>query len=290
MDIIDLALYVDNTLIVSDTHIGYEEALNKQGILIPRFQFKEIIKRLEKIFSILKENDKKVEKIIVNGDIKHEFGTISEQEWRHTLQLLDFLAKHCKEVILIKGNHDKIIGPIASKRNVKVVEHYIIAEQSDAGGPQIITKRLMSNSTRKINKKVSLKELSIKKIKKNDKNSSPSVLLIKGNKNQKILVMHGDKLPNDRLLKDIDVIIIGHEHPAVSISDWPRVELVKCFLKGKYKGKELIAQPSFNLVAEGTDVLKEKLLSPFLQQNIDDFEVYAVEDKVYNFGKVRDLR
>ena len=63
--------------------------------------------------------------IIINGDIKHEFGTISEQEWRHTLRLLDFLSRYCDEVILIKGNHDMILGPIAKKRNVKVLEYYV---------------------------------------------------------------------------------------------------------------------------------------------------------------------
>ncbi len=261
MEIIDLALYVDNVLIIADVHIGYEEALNKQGVLIPRFQFKEVIKGLEKIFFKLKKEDKKVDKVIVNGDLKHEFGTISEQEWRHTLQLLDFLAKHCNEVVLIKGNHDKILGPIAKKRNVKVMDYYIIKNKESI-------KKLSLN-------KKSLKELSIKK--------EP----LKNNK--KILVIHGDKLPNDKLLKDIDTIIIGHEHPAVSIADWPRAELVKCFLKGKYKRKELIVQPSFNLVQDGTDVLKEKLLSPFLK-NIANFEVFVVEDKVYDFGKIKNLR
>lgn len=259
MEIVDLALYVDNILIIADVHLGYEEALNKQGVLIPRFQFKEVIKRLEKIFSILKQ--KKVDKVIINGDVKHEFGTISEQEWRHTLQLLDFLAKHCNEVILIKGNHDKILGPIAKKRNVKVVDYYIIK-----------------------NKK------SIESLKKsNNKKSGLSVLLKKGHKNQKILVIHGDKLPDSKLLGDIDAIVIGHEHPAVSISDFPRVELVKCFLKGKYKRKDLIVLPSFNLVSEGTDILKERLLSPFLKQRLDEFEVIVIADKAYNFGKVKDL-
>ena len=284
MEIIDLALYADNVLIVADTHIGYEEALNKQGILIPRFQFKEIIKRLEKIFSILKKNNKKIDSIIINGDIKHEFGTISEQEWRHTLQLLDFLARHCKEIILIKGNHDTILGPIAKKRDVKVIDYYVIAEQSEK--EKMINNEVKSKFTKKINKKSPLKELSILK-----NNGSP-VLFKKKYQKRNILVMHGDKLPNDKILNDknIKTIIIAHEHPAVSISDWPRVELVKCFLKGKYKGKELIVMPSFNLVSEGTDILKEKLLSPFLQQNLNDFEVYVVEDKVYDFGKVKDLR
>jgi len=169
MEMIDLALYTDNILIIADTHIGYEEALNKQGILIPRFQFKEIIKRLEHIFAVLK--NKRIDKIIINGDVKHEFGTISEQEWRHTLQLLDFLSKHCKEIILIKGNHDTILGPIAKKRKVKVIDNYII----------------------EINKKRSLKKLSIIK-----KSGSSVLFKKKDTKNYKILVIHGDKLPNDK--------------------------------------------------------------------------------------------
>ena len=229
IEIIDLALYLKkkDILILADTHIGYEEALNKQGVLIPRFQFNEIIQRLEGIIGT-----KKFKKIIINGDIKHEFGTISEQEWRHTLRLLDFLKKHCDEIVLIKGNHDKILGPIAKKRNVKVKDHEIIGD---------------------------------------------------------ILVMHGDKL-DDKLIKKVKKIIIGHEHPAVSLRDGPRIEKFKCFLKGKFKRKVLIVQPSFNLVTEGTDIITEKLLSPFLQKDLANFEVFIVSDKVYGFGKLKNLQ
>ena len=51
IEIIDLALYLkkEKILIISDLHLGYEEALNKQGYLIPRFQFEEIIKKLKSI-------------------------------------------------------------------------------------------------------------------------------------------------------------------------------------------------------------------------------------------------
>src|SRR3989344_2846613 len=124
IELIDLAIYTNKTLILTDFHIGYEEALNKQGLMVPRFQFQEIMERLEKIFSRLK--NKSVERIIVNGDLKHEFGTISEQEWRHTLKLLDYFGQHCREIILIKGNHDTILGPIAKKRNVRVLDHFVI--------------------------------------------------------------------------------------------------------------------------------------------------------------------
>ena len=259
IEIVDLGLYFDGNLVFSDFHIGYEEALNKKGVLVPRFQFESIIKRLDKIFLKLKK--KKIDKVIINGDIKHEFGTISEQEWRHTLRLIDYLLKKCDEVVLIKGNHDTILGPIAEKRNVKVLDYYLI------------------------NKKI----FNIKK--SQIKNKSLLKIPLKNLKNKKnILIIHGDKIPDKDLLKKTDTIIIGHEHPAVSIKEGPRVEVFKCFLKGKFQRKNLIVQPSFNMVTEGTDVIKEELLSPFLKQNLDDFEVFLVADKVYNFRKLGRLR
>ena len=44
------ALYLrkQRTLVIGDTHIGYEEMLQKQGYLIPQAQFKNIIIELEK--------------------------------------------------------------------------------------------------------------------------------------------------------------------------------------------------------------------------------------------------
>ena len=84
-------------------------------------------------------------------------------------------------------------------------------------------------------------------------------------------------------------MIIGHEHPAIGLRDKGRVEKYKCFFKGKYKDKILIVIPSFNMLTEGTDILKEKLLSPFLQQKLDDFEIFIVGKEVLYFGKVKNL-
>ena len=47
--------------------------------------------------------------------------------------------------------------------------------------------------------------------------------------------------------------------------------------------------PSFNPLTEGSDVTRERFLSPYLKQGITEFQVYVVEDKVYSFGKVKDL-
>jgi len=226
--IIDLGLYLkkEKVLILGDFHIGFEEALEKQGTLIPRMQFEKTIKRLEKILKKVKP-----ETIVINGDLKHEFGKISEQEWADSLKLIDFLEKHCKQVVLVKGNHDTILDPIALEKKLKVVESVEFGE---------------------------------------------------------VQVIHGHKVPVNLTGR---VIIIGHEHPAVTLSDDITQEKFKCFLKGKFQDKTLIVMPSFNLVTIGTDVLREKTISPFLQQDLSDFEcwVIAKPNETLYFGKLRNL-
>ncbi|MEK6957803.1 MAG: metallophosphoesterase [archaeon] len=228
IEIIDLALFLtaDKLLAITDLQLGYEGMLNSQGVFVPRLNFEEIKRRLaDKIFP----HAKGAEKILVNGDLKHEFGEISRQEWREVAELIELLKAHCKEVIIVKGNHDAILEPIAKSMGVKVVEHYF-AEKS------------------------------------------------------KTLFIHGHKEPSNELLKGAETIIIGHEHPAVSIKDGVKSETYKCFLRGKYKGKTLIVMPSLNFISMGSDITKEKILSPLIG-NIDEFEVFAVEDKVYYMGK-----
>lgn len=227
LEIIDLGLYIKKKVLVfADFHIGFEESMNKRGILVPRLQFKDIMQRLENILKKVRP-----EIIVINGDIKHEFGKISDQEWRETLKLIDFLAKHCKNLILTRGNHDKILGSIAEKRNIKILDYFEFED---------------------------------------------------------FLITHGDIIPED--ISRYKTIIIGHEHPAFSVNEGGRTEKFKCFLAGKYKSKNLIVQPSFNSVTEGTDVLEEKTLSPFLKQDLADFEVYVVADRVYDFGKLKNFR
>ena len=62
--------------------------------------------------------------------------------------------------------------------------------------------------------------------------------------------MHGDKLPDDKNLKQTETIIIGHEHPCIGIRNGERLEKIKCYLTGNYKGNKLIVMPSFNFISE----------------------------------------
>ena len=223
---VDTALWfeLEKVLVINDLHIGYEEVLHRKGILVPRFQLEQIMKKLK----IIIEKTKPV-KIIINGDLKHEFGKVLRQEWKEVLEFLDFLLQNISEVIIIKGNHDPIIQPLADKKGIAVVNQYQV------GGT---------------------------------------------------LIVHGDELVETTATR----IVIGHEHPAITIREGSKWEKYKCFLKGTWQKKELIAVPSFNPLLEGTDVLKEQLLSPFLE-DIRKFEVYVVGEKeVYYFGKIKELQ
>jgi putative SbcD/Mre11-related phosphoesterase len=229
IEIIDSSLWLikEKVLIIADLHIGYEEALNKQGVLITRNQFKETIELLNKILGIVKPKT-----IIINGDLKHEFGNISSQEWRETTKILQLLSDKA-QVILIKGNHDTILGPIARKGGLEIVDSYCVGD---------------------------------------------------------ICIIHGDKVLNNEKTQKAKTLIIGHEHPAISLREETKTEKYKCFLLGKWRKQNLIVMPSFLPIIEGSDILKEDILSPYLKQNISNFKIFILGDKVYDFGKLKDLK
>ena len=103
-----------------------------------------------------------------------------------------------------------------------------------------------------------------------------------------VLILHGHHLPKS--IAGVKTVIIGNEHPCITLRDNMRIEKFKCFLKGKWKTKDLIVMPSFNTLTVGTDIRGGNVLSPFLKQDISGFEAYVVEeDSVYYFGKLGKL-
>ncbi|HLC71750.1 MAG TPA: metallophosphoesterase [Candidatus Nanoarchaeia archaeon] len=225
IEMVDTALWIrkEKILIINDLHLGYEETLHRKGVLVPKFQLEDILDRLHRILQKVHPR-----KIIINGDLKHEFGTVLRQEWREVLKFLDEIISQKIAVVIIRGNHDPLLKPIAEKRGITIVKEYYIGDT---------------------------------------------------------VIVHGDAA----IVTKAKRIIIGHEHPALTIREKSKREKYKCFLKGKWKGKELMAVPSFNPLLEGTDILKEELLSPFLK-NIAQFEVYIVsQGEVFYFGKVKGI-
>src|SRR3989344_8312542 len=118
-------LLIKDILVIGDLHIGYDEQFHGKAIF-PGSQLEEIIKKLKDVFKYLKKDKIKITKIILLGDVKHDFGKITNIEWRETLQFFDFLKDNIEDksrVIVIKGNHDNILKPILEKRDIKLVDY-----------------------------------------------------------------------------------------------------------------------------------------------------------------------
>ena len=240
LHLVDLALYLPErrTLTIADLHLGFEDALHQEGVLLPRQHLAGIHQRLQKIFQTLDITPAQpLERLIVNGDLRHQFGPLSHQESKESFALLQWLVKRTRRLTLIKGNHD--------------------------GDLSRLTHRFSS-----IEIKTSHQE-------------------------QNCFFIHGDKIP-DEIPDEIEWIVIGHEHPAISLRDsvTHRFETYKCFLVGTYGDKKLLVQPSFNLLVAGTDLTKEAVLSPFICENrLRVFSVYLIADDgcIYNFGPLKRL-
>ncbi|MEM7825443.1 MAG: metallophosphoesterase [Candidatus Aenigmatarchaeota archaeon] len=222
------------TVVISDLQLGEELYLAEQGIFVPQFQLKEIENDLKKILG-----KTKADTVIINGDLKHEFGEASRQEWREVKDLINFLKKKVKEVILVRGNHDNFLLNIVSKLKIKVFQPFYFSEG--------------------------------------------------------ILFTHGHKKVD--YPKEMEVLIIGHEQPALVFKKgFDRVK-VPCLLYGKTKkGKNFICLPAFSPLASGVEVntiSKESLLSPILREDVDFENLSAIvldkEAGALNFGKIRNL-
>lgn len=100
---------------------------------------------------------------------------------------------------------------------------------------------------------------------------------------------HGDRdIP---LIHTAEVMgwVVGHTHPAISLSDGEKQELYKCFLVGKYKKKNVILMPSFFSGVVGSDVTRYDLALPW-KLRINRYTVFiAQENEALAFGTVASL-
>ncbi len=112
-----------------------------------------------------------------------------------------------------------------------------------------------------------------------------------------IAFTHGHKLFPKVFDEKVKTIVMGHLHPSVILSDKQKIkkEKYKCFLIGKFKGKEIIILPSFLSTVEGTVINKlegeyEDYFSIIPKKRLMNFDVYIIGKKeVYNFGKIKAL-
>lgn len=125
---VDLSLYIpaDDCIILSDLQLGLEEHYNNQGVFVPRFNYREVKQHLTRIFEIKPH----VSQVILNGDIKHGFGKASNQEWREVIDLLEYISPHADKIVIVKGNHDIALEPVARFAKVELKTNGMLLEHS----------------------------------------------------------------------------------------------------------------------------------------------------------------
>lgn len=116
----DLCLHLpeERTLVVADLHLGYETALEAQGIHIPRVQTRTIKEALVRAI-----DRHRAERVVLLGDVKHEFSRNMGQEIRDVRSVLDSISEMVN-IIIVKGNHDNFIENIVSRTQIPVVNKY----------------------------------------------------------------------------------------------------------------------------------------------------------------------
>ncbi|MCX8181733.1 MAG: metallophosphoesterase [Candidatus Methanomethyliaceae archaeon] len=231
-----LFLKEKRALVIADLHIGYESSLKDKGIHIPQNSYPYMRSVID---SLLRLTGAKT--LIMLGDVKHEFGKPSAQEWVEVKDLLSFLSDGGIEVHVVRGNHDNYIIAILNRMNVPLHDPFMVMED--------------------------------------------------------ILLMHGHK--EVEVPEDIRVILMGHEHPAVSSRDLSGSRYkFKCFLVGRIgkERKRIVVLPSMSPLTLGVGINetpKEELLSPLLRSvDVDSLTPVVVEEQVgvFRFPQVGLMR
>jgi len=205
-------LYIEDyeTAVMADFHLGYEDVMAQKGLFLPKLQYPYIMELLETVFDKYAPR-----RVIINGDLKHEFSRNMPQEWREIEAVVDFIRDR-SELVVVRGNHDNFLKSILRRRGIELKQHYRMG---------------------------------------------------------KYLFVHGHKpieIPKD------EMIIMAHEHPSITLRDeiYATVKY-PCFL---YSTK-IVVLPAVSLYAAGTDISKADYISPILQKQWVNFDVFAIDEE-----------
>lgn len=312
-------LLIKDILVIGDLHFGYDGQIDG-GSIFPGMQLKEIIEKLDQIFNYLEKEKIKVTKIVLLGDVKHDFGTITDIEWRETLEFFNYLNKKLEDMkisnLMIKDKIGyKALGN--DQLGIKRGKDDNKGDKNKLKDKIIVVKGNHDNILKPIVKKIGIKlvDYYCVKIKNDDENAkinnsiSADGSLIKkvsrgllfstkkslndsnkkniNNKTIKICFLHGDRLFKQCLdssnSRDRCILFFGHLHPAITLYDKYKSEKYKCFLKGEWKingKKEVYVLPSFSSFSLGYNLRDIDKLS--------ETNVFSKEKDILNlFNKIR---
>ncbi|MCL5438214.1 MAG: metallophosphoesterase [Candidatus Thermoplasmatota archaeon] len=108
----------ESTAVISDLHLGFEEEMNLRGLFLPKMQRNHVESITDRIIDRYSP-----EKIIINGDFKHEFSRNLPQEWDDIDHYIERYRDRTR-LQFVRGNHDNFLLTILARKNMDLPETY----------------------------------------------------------------------------------------------------------------------------------------------------------------------
>ncbi len=115
----DKCLVLDEgpTVVIGDLHLGYERALEQDGLYLPRINTDSIRDALNEILYRYEP-----ERVVLLGDVKHDFKRAGREESAQVRGIIELISEDA-QVVVVKGNHDNYIQNIISDMGILAVDH-----------------------------------------------------------------------------------------------------------------------------------------------------------------------
>lgn len=112
-----LVLEEGPTVVLGDLHLGYERALEQEGVYIPRINTDSIRNALNDILCRYEPK-----RVVLLGDVKHDFKRTEFEEKKEVRRIVGLLVE-AAETVIVKGNHDNYIQNIIGDLGILAVDH-----------------------------------------------------------------------------------------------------------------------------------------------------------------------
>ncbi len=141
MNIIDglpiLYLEDENTLVLTDLHLGIESIMSEDGTYIPHNQTQKLTKIVSQYVTAIKPKI-----LVLNGDVKHSFHEPTRIENRDVKNFLQTIAPLVDEIHIIKGNHDIFLNWVTRDiQNASFHEEFFIFFNMETNSVNVLYKR-----------------------------------------------------------------------------------------------------------------------------------------------------
>ncbi len=107
----------EKVLVIGDLHLGYEKALEDEGMYLPRMNTESIRESLNRLIEKYEPKE-----IVLLGDIKHDFRR-AKFEGKEEVRAIVRLIMDAAKIVIVKGNHDNYVQNIVADMGITVVDH-----------------------------------------------------------------------------------------------------------------------------------------------------------------------